>query len=153
MTILSGGSQPKMDSAQVIPGETAAPAQKNEKLLGQLLWLSLPVLAEHILHMVVGWNDTYLANHLPAERSAAGAAVGTVQYFFWFTGLFAGAVATGSTAIIARAIGAKHRSLANSVCAQSILFAALIGCGMGLITLVLAGALAKLTGLHGTAHD
>src|SRR3954466_1203962 len=115
----------------------AVPAPANERLLGHLLWLSLPVLAEHILHMVVGWNDTYLANHLPSDTAAAGAAVGTVQYFFWFTGLIAGAVATGSTAIIARAIGAKHRRLANSICAQSILFAAAAGCAMGLLTLLL----------------
>src|SRR5205085_4051380 len=109
-----------------------------EHLMRSLIVLALPVLAEHVLHMTVGWNDTYLANHLPSEKAAAGAAVGTIQYFFWFTGLIAGAVATGSTAIIARAIGAKHRSLANSVCAQSILFAGLVGCGMALITLLFA---------------
>ena len=103
--------------------------------------------------MMVGWNDTYLANHLPSDTAAAGAAVGTIQYFFWFTGLVAGAVAAGSTAIIARAIGAKHRSLANSICAQSILFTAIIGGIFGLATLVFAAPMAKLTGLHGSAYD
>src|SRR4051794_11010632 len=93
--------------AEVYLGE-----RESKGLLKQLLMLSLPVLAEHVLHMAVGWNDTYLANHLPQDKAAAGAAVGTIQYFFWFLGLFAGAIGTGSTAIIARAIGARHRRLA-----------------------------------------
>src|SRR5213594_1192884 len=96
-------------------------------LIKQLIVLSLPVLAEHVLHMMVGWNDTYLANHLPRDQAAAGAAVGTIQYFFWVLGLFASAIGTGSTAIIARATGARHRRLANSICGQSILFALMIG--------------------------
>src|SRR5687768_17506104 len=36
----------------------------DRKLLVQLLWLMLPVLAEHALHILVGLTDTYLANHL-----------------------------------------------------------------------------------------
>jgi len=137
---------PKVDQALV--------ATEGDGLLRKLIALSLPVLAEHILHMAVGWNDTYLANHLPPNISAAaGASVGTIQYFFWFAGLIAGAVATGSTAIIARAIGAKHKSLANSICAQSILFATIIGGTLGLLTLVCAVPMARISGLHGVAHD
>ena len=46
------------------------------------------MLAEHVLHIMVGLNDTYLANHLPQNKAAATAAVGTVGYIFWFIGLF-----------------------------------------------------------------
>ena len=34
--------------------------------------LDLPVFAENALHMVVGINDTYLANKLPEGQGAAG---------------------------------------------------------------------------------
>jgi putative MATE family efflux protein len=125
----------------------------NWTLLRYLFALSLPVLAEHVLHIAVGLNDTYLANHLPTNRAEAAAAVGTVQYLFWFIGLFAGAIGTGSTAIIARAAGAKHRRRANSVCGQSMLFALFAGLTLGILTFLFPAAVADFTGLQGQAHD
>jgi putative MATE family efflux protein len=115
-------------------------------LFRPLVWLSLPVLAEHALHILVGMTDTYIANHLietsglSAEaldeayrlNSAAGAAVGSVTYMLWFVGLIVSSIGTGSTAIIARAVGARHRRLANKVCGQSILTAGVSGLGLGL---------------------
>ncbi|HJT35832.1 MAG TPA: hypothetical protein VJ783_27635, partial [Pirellulales bacterium] len=51
-----------------------------ESLLRELWRLALPVLAEQVLHMLVGLNDTYLANHVEhgasARNAAAAAAVG-----------------------------------------------------------------------------
>src|SRR6201986_985749 len=71
--------------------------QSNSALLRELLVLSLPVFAEHALHILVGWNDTYLANHIHlyhvvtdatrADETAAGAAVGPMAYILWFFGL------------------------------------------------------------------
>jgi hypothetical protein len=49
------------------PAPAEAPYETNRELLRQLLLLALPVLAEHLLHILVGLNDTYLANHLPAN--------------------------------------------------------------------------------------
>lgn len=116
-------------------------------LFRPLVWLSLPVLAEHALHILVGMTDTYIANHLidtsglSAEaldkthglNAAAGAAVGSVTYMLWFMGLIVSSIGTGSTAIIARAVGARHRRLANKVCGQSILLAGIVGLGLGLV--------------------
>jgi Na+-driven multidrug efflux pump len=120
-------------------------------LLRQLLALALPVLAENVLHMMVGLNDTYLANHLPHEAPAAGAAVGTITYFLWFVGLIIGSVGTGSTALIARARGAKHRSLANSVCGQSMAAALILGVAFGALMYLFAGPVIRCTGLSGSA--
>src|SRR3954465_4184052 len=122
------------------------PRAHERTLLRQLLALSLPVLAEHVLHIMVGLNDTYLANHLPQNKAAATAAVGTVGYLFWFIGLFAGAIGTGATAIIARSTGARHRRRANSACRQSMLFAVMVGVGLMLFLAVGAGAVVKATG-------
>jgi putative MATE family efflux protein len=139
--------------SQVVPARAApveldpAAAPRDPALLRQLLWLALPVLAEHVLHMVVGLTDTYLANHLPGDAAAATAAVGTVSYVLWFTGLMVGAIGTGSTAIIARAVGAKHRRLANSVCGQSVTAAAAFGAALGLLVYLAAEPIVRLTGL------
>ncbi len=111
----------------------------------------MPVLAEHALHMVVGLTDSYLANHLPVDRVPAAAAVGTVGYFMWFFGLISSAVGIGATALIARAVGAKHRRLANSVCGQAMSAAILIGIVLGICVFLFAHPIAVLTGLEGQA--
>jgi putative MATE family efflux protein len=125
------------------------------RLLRQLIWLSVPVLAENVLHLFVGLTDTYLANHLPDTpnlRPAAASAVGTISYLLWFIGLIVGAIATGSTALIARAVGAKHRSLANSVCGQSVVLAILLGVVVGVFLYIGADQLVTATRLQGPAQ-
>jgi putative MATE family efflux protein len=122
------------------------------ELLGQVLRLALPVLAEQVLHMLVGLNDTYLANHLPQHAADAGAAVGTITYFLWFIGLLVASVGTGSTAIIARAKGARHRSLANRVTGQSISAALLMGALIGLAMLVNSRAIVRAAQLQGLSQ-
>ena len=120
-------------------------------LMRELLKLAAPVLAEHVLHIFVGLNDTYLANHLPKNNVEAATAVGNIGYIFWFLGLFAGAIATGSTAIIAREIGARHRRRANSAVGQSMLFAAMVGLALGVVALFLARPIVATMGLSGVA--
>src|SRR5580658_2330724 len=90
------------------PRDLTQPRETNRLLLKQLLALAGPVWIEQILHMLVGLNDTYLANHLPSHAADAGAAVGTITYFLWFIGLLVASIGTGSTVLIARAKGARH---------------------------------------------
>jgi putative MATE family efflux protein len=131
-----------------------APGPAPNPLLAELLWLALPVVAENMLHMMVGLTDVYLASHLPAAQAAdATASVGTVSYVLWLIGLIAGAIGTGSTAIIARAIGAKHHSLANSVCGQSVTAAVLIGLGLTVVLVAGQFPIAVMTGLTGQAFS
>jgi putative MATE family efflux protein len=133
-------------------------------LLRELLVLALPVFAEQVLHMLVGLNDTYLANHVVrltpgmtagdveaahVRMTAAAAAVGTVSYCLWFVGLITGAVGSGATAIIARATGAKHRRLANSICGQAISAAVIVGVTLWAVMYFFARPLSVMTGLTG----
>ena len=81
--------------------------------------------------MCVGINDTYLANHLPSDAASAGRRWGrSHDAGFQSAGGVGGG---GSTAIIARAKGSRHRRLANSVTGQSVTAAVLIGVFVGLI--------------------
>src|SRR3984957_18547015 len=124
----------------------------NRQLLRELLSLAVPVWAEQVLHMLVGLNDTYLANHLPHDAASAGAAVGTITYFIWFIGLLVAFIGAGSTAIIARAKGSRHRRLANSVAGQSVASAVLIGISVGAVLFFAATPIIRLTQLQGTAY-
>ncbi len=133
----------------------ASPLIEPRGALLRLLWkLAWPVLAEHVLHMLVGLNDTYLANHVdvagpPANAAAAAAAVGTISYILWLIGLLTGAVSTGSTALISRATGARHRRLANSVCGQSIAAAIVAGLVLFLLAYLFSSRIVELAGLTG----
>ena len=125
-------------------------------LVKRAFLLSLPVMVEHALHMMVGLTDTYMANHLQQPRDvvlAATAAVGTIAYFMWFINLIASAVCSGATALVARATGARHRSLANAVCGQSILLAFITGVVISIILAVFARPLIHLTGLEALSGD
>ncbi len=146
-----------MGQAQAPTGPTPIVAPTDEparaSLVRALLVLAAPVLAEHALHIIVGLTDTYLANHLESNKAEATAAVGTVGYIFWFIGLFAGAIGTGSTAIIAREVGARHRRRANSVCGQSMLFAAMVGVALAVLLWLFAGPIITFTNLRGEARE
>jgi putative MATE family efflux protein len=123
-------------------------------LAWQVLLLALPVVVEHTLHIGVGLTDTYLANHLAEPFAApATAAVGTISYMLWFVVLLVAAIGTGSTAIIARAKGARHRSLANSVAGQSMTSAAILGLILAALAWAAGEPIVAMTRLSGQAGD
>ena len=128
------------------------PRETHRVLLRQVFLLAGPVWIEQILHMLVGLNDTYLANHLPNHAADAGAAVGTITYFIWFIGLLVASIGTGSTALIARAKGALHRSLANKVTGQSISAAVIMGLIVGSILFLADRPIVEATQLQGMAQ-
>jgi putative MATE family efflux protein len=137
--------------APTLSDDRPGPARGGPSLLRQLLWLAMPILAEQALHSVVGLTDVYLAGHLRRDAVAATAAIGSIAYILWLLGLIAGAIGTGSTALVARATGARHRSLANSVCGQTVTAAALTGIALGILTLLFQHQIARVTGLEGEA--
>lgn len=101
---------------QLGPGQT--------EIRRNVLRLALPAMGEQLLSMMVGIVDTYLVGHLGAAPLAA---VGLAnQWVMMATTLF-GAVATGSTALIARFIGAREPEDANRVVQQSVLLGIVIG--------------------------
>ena len=106
-----------------------------------------------MLHSVVGLTDVYLAGHLRRDAVAATAAIGSIAYILWLLGLIAGAIGTGSTALVARATGARHRSLANSVCGQTVTAAALTGLALARADAASSHRqIAAVTGLKGEAY-
>ena len=139
---------------QPLPLERApAPAAGDPALSRYLLVLAFPVLVEQLLSMVVGVTDVWLAGHLGPQSADATAAVGSVMYFLWLIGLITGTINAGSTAIIARAIGARHKSLANKVCGQTVTAAVLMGLVLGSLLFVFAEPVARLTGLPESSRE
>src|SRR5262249_46088826 len=107
--------------------------------------LSMPVLAQQGLSFIVLLSDRWLAGHLDvADQAAVLAAQTTAHYFAWFIYCYNVLVTVGSTALVARAIGARDRRLAVEATHQALLLA-----------VVLAGsatAWAFLGGIHWMVH-
>jgi putative MATE family efflux protein len=93
--------------------------------------LALPVLAQQGLSFLVILSDRFLAGHLTTasaqEKLAVQAAQTTAHYLAWFITCYNVLVTVGSTALVARCIGARDRRLAVEVTHQSLLLAVFLG--------------------------
>jgi putative MATE family efflux protein len=107
-----------------------------------VLRLAWPALIQQLLILSVSISDRYLSGHLRTEDAgqllAAQAAQTTAEYLAWFISCYAVLVSAGSTALVARFVGAGDRVGAIRATNQAVLLGALLG---------LAGTLLGLTGL------
>jgi len=82
-------------------------------------------------YLLVGLSDRYLAGHFhPPDESlqvSYQAAQTTANYLAWFIVSYTVLVSVGSTALVARFVGAGNRSLATRTTHQSILLAIVFG--------------------------
>ncbi|MEX0886045.1 MAG: MATE family efflux transporter [Phycisphaeraceae bacterium] len=107
------------------------------ELTGRLAGLSLPrqvyVLAiwpllEQLLNSLVSFVDMALAGRLSV---AVADAVAVTGYIGWLMGMLLMGLGVGSTALIARAVGARHRRVASAAVGQSMLMAVVWGAAIG----------------------
>lgn len=134
--------------------ETPHEAEPARGLGGRLAGLSLgrqvAVLAvwpffQQLLGFLVSFVDTAIAGRLSVEATNA---IAIAAYFGWFLFLMTSAVGSGGAALIARAIGARHRSLANAGLGQSVLLALVWSLLMGGLVFVGADFIAVLASLE-----
>lgn len=115
-----------------------------------MLWLTLPVLVEQILHILVGFTDLWLTgNYLQEEAYVA--AMTLMIYALWLVGNVFGFVALGSTAMIARFAGARDHTMVNRVMNQSITSGLIWSVALIVVCFPLAAYFPQVMGLKGTA--
>ncbi len=133
------------DDGAVLPASAivvGAPVRK------ALLWLALPVLGEQILNTVVALFDTWLAGRL---SPAATSAVGLAAYVSWLASMIVMLVATGTTALVARFVGAGQPDRANHFANQSLTLACGVGVALLFFIYPLAPWLARYSNMTGGA--
>jgi len=108
-----------------------------------VLRLALPATGEQLLGMAVGIVDTFLVGHLGAAPLAA---VGLANQWVFLAQTLLGAIATGSTALIARFTGAQQPEQANKVVRQSVVMGVVIGLGCTALGVSLARPAVLLLG-------
>src|SRR5690606_15931807 len=99
-------------------------AFSRRSVTAQVFGLAWPTLIEQLLGLAVGLVNTYLVGHIGASALAA---VGlSTQIVNLLIGLFS-AVGVGSTALVARLVGADDPQEAERIAGQSFLLAVAIG--------------------------
>lgn len=113
-----------------------------------MLALALPVLAEEILNLLVGYTDWFLAGRfLPGEEPKA--AMGLIAYVLWMLPNCFSVVSIGTLALVARLVGARQPRDAAHIARQSFwlgLFATAVGM---LLTACLASRFVSAMQLQG----
>jgi MATE family multidrug resistance protein len=104
-------------------------------LARRVMRLAWPAVTEQTLAMMIGLVDFYIVGHLGA---AALDGVGLGSQILNLTVAFLSAVGVGSTALVARHIGAEEADDAIHTAQQSIVVAAVIGLLMALVCIVFA---------------
>ncbi|MFP4145075.1 MAG: MATE family efflux transporter [Phycisphaeraceae bacterium] len=137
-------------------------APQQRELTGKLAGLSLPrqvlVLAtwpflEHALNVAVSWVDMALAGRLGEQAVPATNAMAITGMIGWLMGLLMMAIGVGSTALIARAIGGRHRRVARAAVGQSLIMASAVGLVIAFVLFFGSPWLGAAFGLEGEALE
>ena len=125
---------------------------RSDLTLPQQVWvLAKWPLLEQFMAFLVGFVDTALAGHLPENAVASTNAIGVTSYLMWLMGLLQGSVGVGALAVIARAVGGRHRREANAAVGQSMGIALIWGSAIGVFFFALAEPAGYVFGLRGEA--
>jgi putative MATE family efflux protein len=133
--------------------QEAAPTLLDRGLpLWQVVFLlAAPVWAQQFLHLAVSLSDAWLAGRIVPleERTSGQSAQTTASYLQWFISSFSVLVSAGSTALVARFVGARDRTRAIHVTHQSLVLGFLFGLSAGVPAWWWADSLVALLGLEG----
>lgn len=139
-------------TGQPRPG-SPAPARRADLLAlplpRQVAMLAVWPLLEQVLGFTVGFVDVALAGRLSVQATNA---IAVASYVGWLIGIVQGSLGVGSTALIARATGARDRSLVGHGLGQSMLLAPLVGLGIGAFVFLLAPQIAGFAELDAVSH-
>ncbi|BCU80990.1 MATE family efflux transporter [Polycladomyces abyssicola] len=127
------------DKAKSVVSDTITIREK----ISTVMTLAWPAIVENTLQTLVGFVDTLFVSKLGlAEVSAVGITQRILELYF---AVFM-AIGVGSTALIARYIGANQIEQARRVAKQSILLASWVGIVFGIATLFFAEPILQMMG-------
>lgn len=120
--------------------------------LRPLMRLSAPVLAEQVLHLLVGLSDLAITGRL-LEGTSYVASMTLVIYLLWLVGMMFAVIASGSTPLVARFTGAGQHDLANLATNQSITAGLVWSAVLMAVGLPIVGPAVAMMGLEGVSAE
>jgi putative MATE family efflux protein len=124
----------------------------NLEITKTVLILSAPAVFEMLLVTLVGFADTAMVGRL-ADGGAGVAAVSLANNIFMFALTVFAAIGTGSTALVARSIGAGDHETANNVVVQSLISGGLLAVLVTAVGVFLPQQALDLMGAQGKANE
>ena len=112
----------------------------------QVLVIAIWPLLEQLLGFLVGFVDTAIAGRLSV---AATEAIAVAAYTGWLLVLMFGAIGIGAAALVSRAIGGRHRRLANAALGQAVTCCLIMGLLLAVIVYIVAPWISALMNLTG----
>lgn len=112
----------------------------------QVFVIAIWPLLEQLLGFLVGFVDTAIAGRLSV---AATEAIAVAAYTGWLLVLMFGAIGVGAAALVSRAIGGRHRRLANAALGQAVTCSLLLGLILAVIVYSVAEQISALMNLRG----
>jgi putative MATE family efflux protein len=139
-------------SSETAEGVVVAPGVIDEtNLMRSVIRLAWPVVVQQVSFSMVQLVDTALVGHLGEDALAGVRLAGQI---FWFSQAGMIAVGVGSTAIIARNVGAGNAHLASRTLQNAILMALIWGVFVGLVMWFLGSwGLGALGAEEGARHE
>ncbi len=122
---------------------------KGLTLTQQVLVLAVWPFMEQVLNFLVGYVDTALAGHISVEATNA---IAVAAYITWGMNILQMSIGIGATAVISRAVGGKHRRIANAALGQAMIMSLAVGFISGIIVYFTAHQVATFMNLQGDAH-
>ena len=107
-----------------MPEPIPASIPPDAPLIGRILRLAIPALAQQYTFFLIQQYDQFLARNFSEEHQAA---LTTANYLYWFISSYSVVVSAGATALVGRSIGAKDSVLANRATGQALVLAVLFG--------------------------
>lgn len=116
----------------------------------QVFFLAIWPFMEQMLNFLVGFVDTYLAGHLSVEATNA---IAPASYVQWLVYILQMSVGIGAAAVIARAVGSKHKRLANAALGQAIVLSVIFGLCSAVLVYSLAPGITSLMNLDEPSYS
>ncbi|MFS0566732.1 MULTISPECIES: MATE family efflux transporter [Brevibacillus] len=119
----------------------------NKEKMKVILALAVPAMIENMLQTVVGFVDTLFVSKLGLSEVTAVGVTNAILAVYLAVFL---AMGVGTSALIAKSVGAGNLVKAKSIARQSTLLSALLGILFGLLTFLFAEPLLRLMGAEGS---
>lgn len=120
------------------------PSPTDRDLLKRIWRLAVPVLVQQALIYLVGVSDTLITGWYLSSDDLAAVTIAT--YISWFLGGLMAVVSAGSSALVARMVGAGDHAEANRITGVSMTLAIFVGMMIQTLGLLAAGSI--VTGIN-----
>ena len=127
----------------------------SKSTLLKVFYLAWPALILQFLHLIINLWDRFIAGRFLLGDSSSHLSIQTAQttgqYFSWLISSYSVLVTVGSTALIARFVGAGDFKSASKVVHQSLLLAFFFGMLASILAITFVPFILPLIGLQGVA--